>query len=129
MGAAASLHEPPVGGDLVGAVDGDVEVRDALERLHGEAQRAGRRLGVRRGRHAAQVEPALGQGGKQVGDRRSGPEADGGPVLDERRSGLGGDALLVFEVGHRAAAYPLGSMIRPGGAALLALGFLRLRWK
>ena len=106
MGTAAALHGPPVGRDLVGAVDRDVEPRHALERLDLDPQLPRRGLGPRRRRHAMQAQAALGQGREQVRHRGAGSQAHDRTVVDEGRRRLGRDALLVFDIGHGEAAYP-----------------------
>src|SRR5207247_7231343 len=62
MRAAAALDEPARAGDLVGAVDRDVEPVEPLERLDREPESASPLLGLRRGRDAAKIEAAAGEG-------------------------------------------------------------------
>src|SRR5262249_33502633 len=95
VGRAAALDQPAVGPDLVGAVDRDVEPREAVEILDGDAEGAGLPLGRHRGGDTAEVlQAASGDRRQQVGDRRTGAEADGHPVLDQLRRSFGGDFLL-----------------------------------
>ena len=77
---AAALDEPAVGGDLVGAVDREVEPVEGVEGLDREADRARPLLGLHGRGHAADVELARGQRLEQEGDCRAGAEADAHPV-------------------------------------------------
>ena len=99
--AAAALDEPARRIDLVGAVDGDVQLGERFERLDADAQLGRAVLGGRRGRDASQVaQVLLGQRVEQVRDRRPGPEPDGHPVLDQLRRRDGSSLLLPFDVRH-----------------------------
>src|SRR4051794_1049391 len=71
VGAAAALHQPAVGSDLVGAVDRDVEPVELLEGLDAEPELARHPLrGGRRG-DAAQPQPPRGERRQEVRDRRA----------------------------------------------------------
>src|ERR1700761_3268427 len=112
VGAAAALDQPAVRGDLVGAVDREVEPAEAVEVLDRDAERARLVFGRRRGRHAAQFgEAATGYGGQQVGDGRAGAEAERHAALDQLRGGFGRDSLLV--VGGHCPATLFGYPDRP----------------
>jgi len=102
--APAALDQPGPGGDLVGAVDRDVQRRELVERLDGQTQRDRRGLGRGRGRHAAQGEPARGQRGQQRRDRRAGAEPDAHPVLDQLGGELRGAALVRLGAHGRAGS-------------------------
>jgi hypothetical protein len=54
---ATSLDQPPVGRNLVGAVNGEIEAVDLVERLDVETQRAGGGFGARRRRNEAGLGP------------------------------------------------------------------------
>ena len=95
--AAAALHQPAVRGDLVRAVDGDVETVDARDVLDPQAQFPCGLLGARRRGRAEYAERPAGQGGEQVRHRRAGAEPDGHPVLDQFRGRLRGDLLLPLD--------------------------------
>ncbi len=89
------LISQPSGVDLVGAVDRDVEPLQLAELLDRDAQLARLFLGGDRGGDAADVaDPAGRDRRQQVGDRRSGAQPHGHPVLDQLRRRFGGDALL-----------------------------------
>ena len=88
-----------------------------VERLDREPELAGRRLGLRRGRDAADVEPPLGQRGEEVGDRRAGPEPDRHAVLDELGGELRGALLFGF---HRFREGSLATRL-PSGRRRLGL--------
>ncbi len=106
--AATALDEPPVGRDLVGTVDRDVEASErcrSRKRLDGEAELARGRLRRRRGRDAPKLEASRRQGREQERDGRPGAEPDGHAVLHELRRGLGGEPLLASEP-HRGGRYP-----------------------
>ena len=56
MSTAATLHEPPVGGHLVGSVDREVEMIELVESTDVEPELPRGQLGPRRGRHVDAVE-------------------------------------------------------------------------
>ena len=116
MRCTTSFHEPAGGSDLVRAVDRHVQPRervDAGERLHAEAELAGRRRGRDRGGDAAEIEVARCEYREQVGDGRPGSEPDEHSVLDELRSRFCGELLLPFGA-HGRTTLAGG---RPGGDA------------
>src|SRR5271170_1213440 len=94
VGAAAPLDQPAVRGNLVRAVDGEVEPVDARNVLDPQAQLARRVLGARRRGGAHDVERSPGQGREQIRHGRAGAQADGHAVLDQLRGRLRGDLLL-----------------------------------
>ena len=117
VGAAATLHEPGVGRELVGPVDGDVESSEAAvecDELEPDGARSS--LGLRRRGDAAQVEVAGSERRKEVRDGRSGAEADRHPVFDQLCGCLGGQPLLALDVGAHV------------GATLRRLPFHRMGW-
>src|SRR5206468_5334253 len=61
-----------------------------------------------RGRHAGQLEPAAGEGRKEVADGRTRPEADPRTVGHEIGSRFGGSPLLALEVLVAHDADPIG---------------------
>ena len=96
VGAAAALDQPPLRGDLVGAVDRDVERLERAELLDRDPELPRLILGRDRGGDAADaVKAPGGERRQQVGDRRSRPEADGHPVRDQLGGRLRSEALLV----------------------------------
>ena len=115
---AASLDEPAVGRDLVGAVDRQVEPVDGPEVLDVQPELSRGGLRSRRGRDATKRQPAPRDRGQQEGDGRAGAEAERHPVLDQLGGRLGGELLLglVAHARNRTrAAFPLfrGSSTRP----------------
>ena len=107
MGAAAALDQPAVGGDLVGAVDRDVEPVEPVERLDRDARARAPDSSVAT-EVATQriVELARGERRQQMGDGRARPEPDHHAVGDQLGGGLGGDALLVV-AGSRPTSNPI----------------------
>ena len=71
VGAAAALDQPAVGGDLVGAVDRDVEPLQAVEVLDRDAELARLFLGGDRGGDAADAAEAAARRSPAAGRRRS----------------------------------------------------------
>ena len=76
MCGAPSFYQPTVGRDLVGAVDGHVEMIDVGKRFHVEAKFSGRCIGTRGSGDAANFEFTGGQRGEKKGHRRPGAEPD-----------------------------------------------------
>jgi CHAD domain-containing protein len=106
--AAASLHEPAVRVDLVGAVDREVETSRCVrpcERLDAEPELVRRGLRRRRGRDAPHVEATWRERPQQVRDRGAGAEAEHHPVLDELSGSFRREPLLGIEP-HRGGRYP-----------------------
>ena len=100
VGAAPSFDEPSRRVDLVRAVDRHVEAVEPVERLDQKAELPGLLFGGRRGGDAAEVEPAFGEGGQEIGDGGASPEPDRGSFLDKRGGGLGGGPLLTLGIGQ-----------------------------
>jgi predicted peroxiredoxin len=94
---SAALHDPAVGGDLVGTVDGDVQPGDSLERLDGETEGTRLLLRAHRRRNKAERQASRREGGEEVRDRRAGAEPDGHAVFDELGGRLGRVALFVLD--------------------------------
>lgn len=61
-GAASSLDQPQVGGDLVGSVHSQVQPVEDIERLYVEARLPGKPLALGGGRHATDLEVSPCQG-------------------------------------------------------------------
>src|SRR5689334_21948118 len=92
--AAAALDQPAVRGDLVGAVDGDVEPVDARDVFDPQAQLTRRVLSTRRRGGAEDVEGSFGQGREQKRHGRAGAKPDGHAALDQLRGRFRSDLLL-----------------------------------
>lgn len=108
MGATASLHDPAVGSDLVGAVDRDVESRRAIcsrEGLDPKPELASGDLRRRRCRDTAEIEIPSRERRQEVRDRGPGAEPNDHAVLDQPGRSLGRELLLTREP-HRAGRYP-----------------------
>ncbi len=108
---AASLHEPAVGSDLIGAVDRDVEAVDLVERLDPQPELRCRLLGARGRCDASDVELAPGERGQQVRHCRARAEPDGHPVFHELRRGLGREPLLVFMLPDLRGRHDCGNLL------------------
>src|SRR6185312_5229366 len=92
--AAAALDQPAVRGDLVSAVDGDVEPVDARDVFDPQAQFTRRVLSTRRRSGAEDVEGSLGQSREEICHGRAGAKPDGHAALDQLRGRFGSDLLL-----------------------------------
>ena len=118
---AAALDQGEVRPDLVGAVDGEVELGLLVERRQRDAEPLGQRPGGLGGRHAAHgkagAHPRAQQLDEDVGGR-AGAEAEphAGPHLVEGARGSG--ALQGFAAGH--VCPPRGPFGRPFPARALA---------
>ncbi len=103
VGAASALDDPAVAGDLVGAVDGEIEAREGAQprkRLDRQAHGL-RRLLRGRGRcDTADPEAAGGERLDEEGGGGAGAETDGHAVLDECGRRLGRQAFLALDVRH-----------------------------
>ena len=83
--AAAALDQRQIGIDLVGAVDGQIELRRLVERRQRHAEFQAKRRGALGGRHADDLQPALDALGQQPDElfrRRAGADAEPHAVLD-----------------------------------------------
>ena len=97
VGAAAALDQPAVRGDLVGAVDRDVEPVEPVERLDRDARaRAPAPRSRARWRRSGSSSSRAASAGSRWATVEPGAEPDHHPVLDQLGGRLGGGALLVL---------------------------------
>jgi ribulose-phosphate 3-epimerase len=101
VGSSRSLHHPAVGGDLVGAVNREVEPSErmrACKGLDSEPERERSALRRRRGCDAAKIESARRERLEKVRGGRAGPETDAHAVFDEPGGRLGCEPFLPLDV-------------------------------
>ena len=97
---SASFDQPTVRGDLVSAVNGDVEALDLAIRLDSDTEFARHLLGAWRRGDTPDVDRSTCDRRKQKGNRRAGTEPDCHAVLDQLRGSLGSGLLLSISA-HR----------------------------
>ena len=100
--AAATFDEIELRVELVGAVDGYVDLLDFVEAGEGDAEFSGHRARVDRRGDAADFEAGLDAIADEldgIGGRRAGAKADNLAVLDELKGGARGGFFFLF-VGH-----------------------------
>ena len=118
VGAAASLYDPAVACDLVGAVHCDIEaseLRARGERLDAKAQGDCHRFRLRRGRDTFDLEISGGEGAEEMPSGRSCAETDRHSVVDQRCRRFSGELLFALDFGAHVEGNPTSITVQPVG--------------